>query len=178
MKIPYSEHKALHMHTLALCMALICPFSWASDKTVESNATVTLPPKSATHFPSSSEIIINRPASESEAPSSAPAPRIPGAITTVSIQNTVRNEQLNIPVTFGQAFAQGDVFRTDTLAAKLPDGSMTPVQIDIKALYRDGSVKHAVISLILPKLDAGQTQYIGIVKSERATAKNITTGKS
>jgi hypothetical protein len=55
---------------------------------------------------------------------------------------------------------------------------MIPVQIDIKALYRDGSIKHAVISLVLPKLAADQTQYIGIAKMQRATSQGTTTGKS
>jgi hypothetical protein len=78
-----------------------------------------------------------------------------GAITDVRFQNDGA-AQANVPVTFGQVFAAGDLRRSDVLVGKL-GGATVPLQVDVKATHADGSVRHAVISAILPKLAAGAT---------------------
>ncbi|HEX8477654.1 MAG TPA: hypothetical protein VF663_04940 [Telluria sp.] len=78
-----------------------------------------------------------------------------GAITDVRFQNT-GVAQTNVPVTFGQVFAVGDLKKSDSLVGTL-DGAAVPLQVDVKATHADGSVRHAIISAIVPKLAAGKT---------------------
>ncbi|MDQ2822969.1 MAG: hypothetical protein M3Y65_21750 [Pseudomonadota bacterium] len=74
----------------------------------------------------------------------------------VRFQNTGAGAQTSIPVTFGQVFAVGDMKKSDVLVGKL-DGAAVPLQVDVKATHADGSVRHAIISAIVPKLAAGAT---------------------
>ena len=76
--------------------------------------------------------------------------------------------QTNVPVTFGQVFAQGDLLKSDSLVGKLSDGASIALQVDAKATHADGSVRHAVISAVLPKLQS-QTQTIGLMKVAAAS---------
>ncbi|WP_332848707.1 hypothetical protein [Massilia sp. S19_KUP03_FR1] len=78
-----------------------------------------------------------------------------GAITDVRFQITGAT-QSNVPVTFGQVFAAGDMKKSDVLVGKLA-GATVPLQVDVKATHADGSVRHAIISAIIPKLAAGAT---------------------
>src|SRR5476651_1677617 len=76
-------------------------------------------------------------------------------VTDVSFTSTSTAAQSNVPVTFGQVFADGDMGATDALAGKLADGSILPLQLDVKASYADKSVRHDVITAILPWLAGG-----------------------
>lgn len=59
------------------------------------------------------------------------------SITKITLENTSESAQQNVPFTFGQVFAKGD----------LPAGSfLDGLQIDAKAHHEDGSVRHAVVS--------------------------------
>jgi hypothetical protein len=197
MKIPHVGREACVVPFFALSLLLACAPSAASDTSsahsaskadtrvtsstetaTQSNSSVTLPPRSAVRFPNASEVIVNRAAPEPEAAPAAPVPRIPGAITTLAVQNTAQYEQFSVPITFGQAFVQGDLRPADLLGARLPDGAVLPVQLDVKASYRDGSVKHAVISLVLPKLEGGKVQYFGLVKVPRGTPQAMPGSKT
>jgi hypothetical protein len=88
-----------------------------------------------------------------------------GGITHVIFEADAK--QYKIPVSFGQVFAPGDLQTTDGLTGKLADGSSVPLQVDIKARHPDGSVRHAVISALLPHLEAGQPLAMALVKSAR-----------
>jgi hypothetical protein len=57
------------------------------------------------------------------------------------------------PLTFGVVFRPGEIPKGQTVDAKL-DGVIIPVQFDAKRHYVDGSIKHGVLSLVVPKLDA------------------------
>ena len=104
-------------------------------------------------------------------------PTIIGApLTDVSLEST-GSAQTNMPFTFGQVFTPGALSPTDGVAAKLADGTVLPLQIDVKATHADGSVRHAVISGVLPSLAAGQTQTLNLVKS-MPTAKSTVTLQS
>lgn len=91
-----------------------------------------------------------------------------GAITDVRFQNTGA-AQAAVPVTFGQVFAAGDVKKSDVLVGTL-DGATVPLQSDVKATYADGSVRHAIISVIVPKLAAGSTGTMALSTGGAATA--------
>lgn len=88
-----------------------------------------------------------------------------GAITNIKVENTAAVAQSNVPLTFGQVFAPGELAPTDSLAGQANDGGLLPLQLDIKAKHADGSVRHAVISAVLPALAASQVQTIDLVKA-------------
>ncbi|GAB3407483.1 hypothetical protein NX774_14435 [Massilia agilis] len=101
---------------------------------------------------------------------------IQGVLTDVRFENT--NPQLaqaNVPVTFGQVFAQGALSPADGLVGRLSDGTTIALQVDVKALHADGSVRHAVISAVLPSLAAGQTNAMSLVKSGTAASAGAST---
>lgn len=95
------------------------------------------------------------------------------SITDIRIQNTGA-AQSNVPFTFGQVIAAGDMAKTEGLVGKLADGSIIPLQADIKATHADGSVRHVIVSGVLPVLAAGQTQTLTLVRSSASTPSKLT----
>jgi len=97
-------------------------------------------------------------------------------ITDFSIQN-LGAAQTNVPFTFGQVVTQGQMNAKDGLAAKLPDGTLLRLQTDVKATHADGSVRHVIISGILPALALGETQTLQLVKttSSAKTSESLKT---
>lgn len=83
-------------------------------------------------------------------------------ITSVTVQN-IGDAQQRVPVTFGQVFAPGHLLSTQTLSGRLADGTSVALQVDAKAKHADGSIRHAIISAILPSLAAGQTATLALV---------------
>lgn len=108
---------------------------------------------------------------------SGSTPIVAGALLTdFSIQN-IGAAQTNVPFTFGQVIAEGQMNVKEGLAAKLPDGTLIKLQSDIKATHADGSVRHVVISGVLPALAQGQTQTLQLLKSgaSQKTTENLQT---
>ena len=68
-------------------------------------------------------------------------------ITSIKIKGL--NKQIDTPITFGQPFSKGDVPVGYTLAAQNEYGDVVNIQVDKKATYQDGSLRHAIISTIL-----------------------------
>lgn len=60
-------------------------------------------------------------------------------------------------ITFGQAFRAGDVMPDMPLGVRV-DGNLFPVQMDVKALHADGSVRHAVLTANLRGLSGSGYQ--------------------
>jgi len=88
------------------------------------------------------------------------------AITKVRLENIGKAvAQTNVPVTFGQVFAPGHLSKDSTLTGRLENGQSLPLQVDVKASHPDGSVRHAIISAIVPSLAAGQTATLELVSS-------------
>jgi hypothetical protein len=88
----------------------------------------------------------------------------------VRLENTdTQNAQIRVPVTFGQVFAVGDLKAGQTLTGRLEDGSIVPIQLDVKASHPDGSVRHAVLSTVLPTMAAGAVRSMSLVPSAPAT---------
>ena len=91
-------------------------------------------------------------------------------ITKIRFENTSKGvAQTNVPVTFGQVFAPGHLSKDTTLTGRLDNGQVLPLQIDVKASHPDGSVRHAIISAIIPSLAAGQTNTMELLRG--ATGK-------
>ena len=94
-------------------------------------------------------------------------------LTDIRIRNTGM-AQTNTPFTFGQIIAVGQMSPGEGLAAKLDDGKLIPLQADIKATHADGSVRHVVVSGVLPSLAAGQVRTLQLVKSSPSTRSTLT----
>lgn len=78
---------------------------------------------------------------------SAPAfanPSVPigGVITSVTFEDAAPNS----PFTFGQVFKQGDLAPSDGITGRMAGVPDIPLQVDVKATHKDGSVRHAIIS--------------------------------
>ncbi|MEP7185178.1 MAG: hypothetical protein ABI767_05005 [Rhodanobacter sp.] len=78
------------------------------------------------------------------------------AAVTDNVVSQSAQTQNNVPVTFGQVFKDGDVPRNATVTASL-DGEPIPLQVDAKAFNPDGSLRHAVLTMIVPSL-GGKTR--------------------
>jgi hypothetical protein len=67
----------------------------------------------------------------------------------------------NAPLTFGQIFAPGDVPSGQSVAASV-GGTDMPLQVDVKARHADGSLRHAVLSALVPNITANGEQAIDL----------------
>jgi hypothetical protein len=72
-------------------------------------------------------------------------------VTTVTLRPPAGRPAKGVPITFGQVFKKGDI--KQGVLASAPGAS---VQADVKRKYDDGSVRFAVISVMMPEL-AGET---------------------
>jgi hypothetical protein len=106
-------------------------------------------------------------------PQAAPNQAMPAwgdAITGVVVDTGPASGAAAIPVTFGQVFAPGDLKRGETLAGRLSDGRMVALQVDVKATPADGSVRHAVLSALLPGGGKPGSQSLALVKDKSKAA--------
>ena len=91
-----------------------------------------------------------------------------GTLPSIVVEHLATTEQSNTPLTFGQVFAAGDLSSESSLSAVRSDGSAVPLQIDVKATHADGSVRHAVLSGIVPRLAAAETRTLSLVRGQAA----------
>jgi len=106
-------------------------------------------------------------------PSPPSAPVVGSLITDVKLQNTGA-ARTNAPVTFGQVFAVGEMAANDGLVGKLADGTVVLLQLDVKATHADGSVRHAIVSGVMPTLAANQTSKLQLFKSTAGAKSSLT----
>lgn len=92
-----------------------------------------------------------------------------GMMPTIRIENIGAN-QTNVPFTFGQVFKLGAIKPGAGLEARLANGEVVPLQVDYKATHADGSVRHAIISGILPTLFAKEERTLSLLETR---AKSI-----
>ncbi|VXC21768.1 conserved exported hypothetical protein [Massilia sp. 9I] len=92
-----------------------------------------------------------------------------GTVTSIRFESTSSAEQTNVPVTFAHVFAPGHLAATASLVGRLDSGAIVPLQVNVKALHPDGSVRHAVISGVLPVLGAGEVRTMTLDRSVAAT---------
>lgn len=76
------------------------------------------------------------------------------AIVTYGLLNRSSTVANAVPVTFGAVFAPGDVPAGRSLEAVDEAGHVIPIQVDVKAKNPDGSLRHAVVTGIIPRLGA------------------------
>jgi hypothetical protein len=109
-------------------------------------------------------------------PASTPTPApviMSGAITSVRVDSTTQLKQENVPFTFGQIFITGDFLATEGLVGKLTNGNLVPLQVDVKATHPNGSVRHAVISGILPTVSGSESQVMGLMKTTKDSSPGV-----
>ena len=82
-----------------------------------------------------------------------PEPRGAGDVVGLIAENLAGNKLPATPLTFGQAFLPGGVPAGARLVARV-GGKDLPVQVDAKTTYPDGSLRMAVLSLIVPSFEA------------------------
>ena len=149
------------MGLLVVCMALAgCPAGSTRAPAVGQSAAVS--PASDNPMPTSNS---QAPIGDSPAPagndlqttsSDLPPPdndppSIGGTVVTDHLLSQSRQTQASVPVTFGQVFKDGDVPRGATLTATL-NGQPVALQVDPKATNPDGSLRHAVLTVMAPSL--------------------------
>lgn len=83
-----------------------------------------------------------------------PAIAIGQVVTSVTLQSTAAMDQVNVPFTFGHAFKRGDLGPDCSLVGAIAGKADLPLQVNVKATHDDGSVRHAIISGVLPSLSA------------------------
>lgn len=98
--------------------------------------------------------------SQAQIVSSHAAP-IGSTLTTLQVVGKAAMAQANVPVTFGQVFAKG-ALPAGTGLVGVYNGATLPLQVNVKATHLDGSVRHAVISVILPQVAVGQTTPLAL----------------
>lgn len=84
-------------------------------------------------------------------------------VTSLIIREKAGVTTTNYPLTFAHVFKRGDV--KDTMSV-MSNGSTLPTQIDVKRRYDDGSIRHALISVVLPQITAYEDLGIELVESE------------
>ena len=73
---------------------------------------------------------------------------ITGVVFSTPFSSTTGTSS-NLPITFGHVFRQGDV-PSGTLPRIIVSSGYVLTQVDPKVYYPDGSIKHAILSTIVP----------------------------
>ena len=90
-------------------------------------------------------------------------------LPSLQLNDTSTQAQSRVPVTVGHVFAKGDVKAGETLTATFK-GVAIPLQADIKATHDDGSVRHAVLSAVLPQLAGGESASLQLASAPAVPA--------
>ncbi|KAG2388029.1 hypothetical protein C9374_000879 [Naegleria lovaniensis] len=94
---------------------------------------------------------------------------------TVNISDVSQNGLLNYPLQFGRPFLKGEIPTGYVPGVKL-NGVLIDSQADITTRYEDGSVRFAVLSVVLPKIEKGGNAtmwMVPILKSASSTPCTI-----
>lgn len=134
----------------------------AQSSPVLPSAPVVSPARAAPATPTAPAIPPQQP--------STTTPAVLGAVVTdLKLESTSATAaQTNVPVTFAQVFAPGDLQAGVSLAGQMADGSLIPLQMDAKAKHADGSVRHAIFSAVLPSLAVNDVSALNLTRSTAA----------
>jgi hypothetical protein len=170
---PETRFLALQRVSFAICAAALAACGGGgSDQTQD---TQTAGMMSSSSNKSVAPGLLKKEVTTTVPVTTTPAPTVSTTpITSVRFENTSAAAQTNVPITFGQVFAVGHLRPTDTLVGRLEDGSTVPLQVDVKATHADGSVRHAVISAVVPSLGASLVRVMSLVKGGTAATTGAT----
>lgn len=164
MKLPMQSLTIRAAYTVLFGAALAACGGGSSSE--QQSATMSSGAESARTLSSSAYIPQSRGTTPTTPPSTDTG--VAGAVTDVRFESTSTAAQTNVPVTFGQVFAPGHLTANASLTGRLDNGATVPLQLDVKAKHPDGSVRHAVISAVLPSLAAGEVRTMNLVRSTAA----------
>ncbi len=100
------------------------------------------------------------------APSTPPPPAVTSQLRPlhVALQNTSNEARTAVALTFGQVFKAGEFAGGTSLALEFPEtGMILPLQTNTKATHPDGSIRHAILSAIIPQMAAGESMLANII---------------
>ncbi|WP_343853216.1 hypothetical protein [Rhodanobacter soli] len=95
-----------------------------------------------------------------------------GTVVTNHVISTATQAQTNVPVTFGQIFKAGDIPRGETVTATL-NGQPVALQVDGKATHPDGSLRHAVLTAMVPSLSGNANLPLTLSTGPAPTATGL-----
>ncbi|MBA3709535.1 MAG: hypothetical protein H0W83_12035, partial [Planctomycetes bacterium] len=95
------------------------------------------------------------------------APAAASVADTITIRETAGAAVANAPIQIGRAFVAGEV---PNFPRAVVAGTPVTTQADVKCRWSDGSVKHAVISFMLPSLAANASVSVAFV--DQASGNN------
>lgn len=75
---------------------------------------------------------------------------------SIIVENPSNKPLNSVPITYGQVFLAGDVPEGHSLQGKINDKPVL-IQVDAKSTHNDKSLRHAVISLVIPSIGAGES---------------------
>lgn len=79
---------------------------------------------------------------------------VSGAVNSLTITEKGGVTTVNYPIQIGRPFVQAEIANAPQA---ILDGTPVTTQADVKQRWPDGSVKHAVISFLIPQLNSGAT---------------------
>ena len=91
--------------------------------------------------------------------------------TLPAVKIVGNSNKQDAPITFGQAFKKG-AYPSDSKLIALIDQEIIPTQSNIKATHDDGSVRHAIVSLIIPEV-TNIEQDISFALADQNAAEQI-----
>jgi hypothetical protein len=112
--------------------------------------------------------VIPRPDGAMDPPPPPPPPTPVGeTITTVVVENPTSAAMTNVPVTFAMPFRAGDVPSGHFVVARTGDVGLA-TQLDAKVMHADGSLRHGILTLVVPSLEAHEELRVELVASTTA----------
>jgi hypothetical protein len=92
-------------------------------------------------------------------------------IAPLSVENTSTSAATNQPFSIGHVFAKGHLPSSGAaITLHLPDGSQISAQLNVKATHADGSVRHAIVSGVIPSIAAGAIVPLSMKRASAANA--------
>lgn len=98
----------------------------------------------------------------------APGP-IAAPLVSIWLHNKTELEQHEVPFTVGQVFKEGALAADSKLVGHFA-GTDIALQADVKVKHPDGSVRFAIVSGIVPKIEGHQAVEIGFVPARESVA--------
>ena len=114
---------------------------------------------------------------DTQQPVPGPVEQPAKAITHVILESLSDKPQESVPFTFGQVFAVGDFKPDSGLAGRFDNGDTIPLQVDVKALQADGSVRHAIISGIGGALFGKEQRKMELIPAKPLTGEPVVPSK-
>ncbi|KPA13662.1 conserved hypothetical protein, secreted [Candidatus Magnetomorum sp. HK-1] len=85
-------------------------------------------------------------------------------ICELILENLYDHQLVNQPITVGHSFIQGDIPAGKTVRFTI-DNTDIPVQMEHKSTHADGSLKHGLLSFIVPEITAHSTKQVQLYVS-------------